>query len=254
MRFHSPFLRPFCVRFLLVRWHVPVISFAVGLGAFSYYPHFLSQLWAGWGGCCGIRGGRTRNCALLLLLFHAVLAFSCGIHAIRRGWGAGGEGVESAESTLLVIVNSNATSSARRHPSFWDAITAIPLLRFVLLDFPDALGLKRRICLNGKWASECFTLRFAPRAENACNYILDLSVSLEAIPLEHISRGHGKRANTELFSQSLSLLPRLCGLRSGRGGYVRYIQKALKKGYLEHPGLHAVLTTCLRFSSVSDSA
>ena len=29
-----------------------------------------------------------------------------------------------------------------------------------------------------------------------------------------------------------------------------YIRKALKKGYLEHPGLHAVLTTCLRFSSI----
>ena len=33
-----------------------------------------------------------------------------------------------------------------------------------------------------------------------------------------------------------------------------YIQKALEKGYLEHPGLHAVLTTCLRFSSVLDGA
>ena len=29
-----------------------------------------------------------------------------------------------------------------------------------------------------------------------------------------------------------------------------YIRKALEKGYLEHPGLHAVLTTCLRFSSL----
>ena len=26
-----------------------------------------------------------------------------------------------------------------------------------------------------------------------------------------------------------------------------YIPKALEKGYSEHPGLHAVLTTCLRF-------
>ena len=33
-----------------------------------------------------------------------------------------------------------------------------------------------------------------------------------------------------------------------------YIQKALKKGYLEHLGLHAVLTTCLRISSVLDTA
>ena len=29
-----------------------------------------------------------------------------------------------------------------------------------------------------------------------------------------------------------------------------YIRKALEKGYLEHLGLHAVPTTCLRFSSV----
>ena len=33
-----------------------------------------------------------------------------------------------------------------------------------------------------------------------------------------------------------------------------YIQKALEQGYLEHPGLHAVLTTCLRFLSVLDGA
>ena len=39
-----------------------------------------------------------------------------------------------------------------------------------------------------------------------------------------------------------------------RVGYVGYIQKALEKGYLEHPGLHAVLTICLRFSSVLDGA
>ena len=31
-----------------------------------------------------------------------------------------------------------------------------------------------------------------------------------------------------------------------------YIRKALETGYLVHPGLHAVLTTCLRFSSVLD--
>ena len=31
------------------------------------------------------------------------------------------------------------------------------------------------------------------------------------------------------------------------GGYVGYIRKALEKGYLEHPGLHVVLTVCLRF-------
>ena len=29
-----------------------------------------------------------------------------------------------------------------------------------------------------------------------------------------------------------------------------YIRKTLEKGYLEYPGLNAVLTTCLRFSSV----
>ena len=32
------------------------------------------------------------------------------------------------------------------------------------------------------------------------------------------------------------------------------IRKALEKGCLEHPGLHAVLKTCLRFSSVLDGA
>ena len=29
-----------------------------------------------------------------------------------------------------------------------------------------------------------------------------------------------------------------------------YIRKALEKGYLEHPGLHVVLTVCLRFWSI----
>ena len=33
-----------------------------------------------------------------------------------------------------------------------------------------------------------------------------------------------------------------------------YIRKALEKDYLEHPGLHAVLTTCLRSSSILDTA
>ena len=33
-----------------------------------------------------------------------------------------------------------------------------------------------------------------------------------------------------------------------------YIRKALEKAYLEHPGLHAVLTICWRFSSVLVSA
>ena len=33
-----------------------------------------------------------------------------------------------------------------------------------------------------------------------------------------------------------------------------YIRKALEKGYSEHPGLHAVLTTCLRFSSILANA
>ena len=31
------------------------------------------------------------------------------------------------------------------------------------------------------------------------------------------------------------------------GGYGGYIWKGPEKGYLEHPGLHAVLTTCFRF-------
>ena len=33
-----------------------------------------------------------------------------------------------------------------------------------------------------------------------------------------------------------------------------YIRKALEKGYLDHLGLHAVLTTCLGFSSFFDGA
>ena len=33
-----------------------------------------------------------------------------------------------------------------------------------------------------------------------------------------------------------------------------YIRKALEKGYSKHPGLHAVLTVCLRFLSVLDDA
>ena len=33
-----------------------------------------------------------------------------------------------------------------------------------------------------------------------------------------------------------------------------YIRKAPIKGYSEHPGLHAVLTICLRFLSVLDDA
>ena len=40
----------------------------------------------------------------------------------------------------------------------------------------------------------------------------------------------------------------------GGGGYVGYTWKALEKGYLEHPGLHTVLTICVRFSSVSECA
>ena len=41
---------------------------------------------------------------------------------------------------------------------------------------------------------------------------------------------------------------------SRRLGYVRYFRKALEKGYLEHQGLHTILTICLRFSSVLDGA
>ena len=33
-----------------------------------------------------------------------------------------------------------------------------------------------------------------------------------------------------------------------------YIRNALEKGYLEHPGVHAVLTVCLRFLSFLDGA
>ena len=40
----------------------------------------------------------------------------------------------------------------------------------------------------------------------------------------------------------------------GGRGYVGYILKALEKGYLKNPGLHAGLTICLRFSSVLDVA
>ena len=81
----------------------------------------------------------------------------------------------------------------------------------------------------------------------------DLCEEAEEISL----RVGGDRANSVGFRWSLSLLPYLCPmcvLRGGGGGYVGYIRKALEKGYLEHPGLHAVLTTCLRFSSVSDRA
>ena len=35
---------------------------------------------------------------------------------------------------------------------------------------------------------------------------------------------------------------------------MEFIWKALEKGYLGHLGLHAVLTTCLRFLSVLDNA
>ena len=38
------------------------------------------------------------------------------------------------------------------------------------------------------------------------------------------------------------------------GGYVGYIRKALEKGFLEDPGLHPVLLTCLRILSVLDGA
>ena len=58
-------------------------------------------------------------------------------------------------------------------------------------------------------------------------------------------------ANTERFQGSVPLFVLTeCPV----GGYVGYIRKALEKGYLEHPGLHAVLTKCLRFSSILDSA
>ena len=52
----------------------------------------------------------------------------------------------------------------------------------------------------------------------------------------------------------LGLLTHLCplGVPRGGGGYVGYIRKVLEMGYLEHPGLHALLTTCFRFSSVLD--
>ena len=33
-----------------------------------------------------------------------------------------------------------------------------------------------------------------------------------------------------------------------------YIREAIENGYLEHPGLHVVLTTCLRFFSVLGGA
>ena len=49
----------------------------------------------------------------------------------------------------------------------------------------------------------------------------------------------------------MPLLPHFCPLSVPEVGYVGYMCKAFEKGYLEHPGLHAILAICLRFSSVA---
>ena len=54
-------------------------------------------------------------------------------------------------------------------------------------------------------------------------------------------------ANTVGFRGLVPVFPHLCPLSVPEVGYVGYIRKALEKGYLEHRGLHAVLTTCLIF-------
>ena len=70
-----------------------------------------------------------------------------------------------------------------------------------------------------------------------------------------ISLGDGEDcANSVGFQWSSALWRYLCPMCVPLGGYVGYIRKALEKGYLEHLGLHAVLTTFLRFLSVLDRA
>ena len=61
-----------------------------------------------------------------------------------------------------------------------------------------------------------------------------------------------QHANTEHFQGLVPLWSHFCPLSVQLGGYVGHIRKALEKGYSECPGLHAVLTTCLRFLSALD--
>ena len=61
-------------------------------------------------------------------------------------------------------------------------------------------------------------------------------------------------ANFVRFRGLQPLLPHVCPVSVRLGGNVGYIQKAFEKGYLEPPGLHAVLTICLRIWSVLDGA
>ena len=81
--------------------------------------------------------------------------------------------------------------------------------------------------------------RFAPQSHTTVQMSLEVGT---------------KCANSVGFRWSSSLLPDLCPLCVPKAGYMGYIRKALEMGYLEHTGLHAVLTTCLRFSSVLDGA
>ena len=66
----------------------------------------------------------------------------------------------------------------------------------------------------------------------------------------HISRGQQVLRQLGGFLAVVIIValfvPTVCPVGGG-GGYVGYMWKALEEGYLEHPGLHAVVTTCLGF-------
>ena len=64
----------------------------------------------------------------------------------------------------------------------------------------------------------------------------------------------GDTENAVGFRGLVPLLPHLCPLSILGVGYVGYIRKALEKGFQNTPGLHAVLTICLRFPSVLDGS
>ena len=72
--------------------------------------------------------------------------------------------------------------------------------------------------------------------------------------VQHISLGDGgDYANTERFQGSVPLLLRLCPLsvpEGGGGGMWGTFGKPSKRAIWNTPGLHAVLTTCLRFWSI----
>ena len=72
-----------------------------------------------------------------------------------------------------------------------------------------------------------------------------------------ISLGHGGFCtNSVVFLWSSPLLPNFCPLCVpwGGGGIWGIFGKRLKKAIWNTLGLHAVLTTCLRFSAVLDDA